>query len=30
MVTLKVNGKTHALDIEGEMPLLWHCATRSG
>src|SRR6266700_771765 len=23
MVTLKVNGKTHALDIEGEMPLLW-------
>src|SRR5215470_16770610 len=23
MVTLKVNGQTHALDIEGEMPLLW-------
>jgi len=23
MVTLKVNGKTHSLDIEGEMPLLW-------
>src|SRR3977135_2809747 len=23
MVTLKVNGKTHALDIEGEMPHLW-------
>jgi isoquinoline 1-oxidoreductase alpha subunit len=22
-VTLKVNGKTHALDIEPEMPLLW-------
>ncbi len=23
MVTLKVNGKTHALDIEPDMPLLW-------
>src|SRR6266566_10028416 len=23
MVTLRVNGKSHALDIEGEMPLLW-------
>jgi isoquinoline 1-oxidoreductase alpha subunit len=23
MVTLKVNGKTHALDVEPDMPLLW-------
>ena len=23
MVTLKVNGKTHALDLEPDMPLLW-------
>src|SRR5579864_7318121 len=23
MVTLKVNGKTHTLDIEPDMPLLW-------
>jgi isoquinoline 1-oxidoreductase subunit alpha len=23
MITLKVNGQEHALDIEGEMPLLW-------
>ena len=23
MVTLKVNGQTHNLDIEGDMPLLW-------
>ena len=23
MVTLNVNGKTHALDIEDDMPLLW-------
>src|SRR5947209_4640380 len=23
MVTLKVNGKTHSLDIEPDMPLLW-------
>ncbi len=23
MVTLKVNGKTHTLDIDGDMPLLW-------
>ena len=23
MITLKVNGKSHNLDIEGDMPLLW-------
>ena len=23
MVTLKVNGKTHTLDIDGDIPLLW-------
>src|SRR5947207_14052701 len=23
MVTLKVNGKTHTLDVEPDMPLLW-------
>ena len=23
MVTLKVNGKTHAIDVEDDMPLLW-------
>ena len=23
MITLKVNGKAHTLDVEGDMPLLW-------
>ena len=27
MITLKVNGETHSLDIEKEMPLLWAIRT---
>jgi len=30
MITLKVNGETHSLDIEKEMPLLWAIRTEIG
>ena len=30
MITLKVNGETHQLDIEKEMPLLWAIRTEIG
>ena len=30
MITLKVNGETHNLDIEKEMPLLWAIRTEIG
>lgn len=30
MITLKVNGQTHSLDIEKEMPLLWAIRTEIG
>ena len=30
MITLKVNGETHTLDIEDEMPLLWAIRTEIG
>jgi aerobic-type carbon monoxide dehydrogenase small subunit (CoxS/CutS family) len=30
MITLKVNGETHNLDIEDEMPLLWAIRTEIG
>ena len=30
MITLKVNGETHDLDIEDEMPLLWAIRTEIG
>ena len=30
MITLKINGETHSLDIEKEMPLLWAIRTEIG
>jgi len=30
MITLKVNGETHSLDVEKEMPLLWAIRTEIG
>jgi len=30
MITLKVNGQTHSLDVEKEMPLLWAIRTEIG
>ena len=30
MITLKVNGEQHSLDIEAEMPLLWALRSEIG
>ena len=30
MITLKVNGQIHSLDVEKEMPLLWAIRTEIG